>query len=122
MKRDGCPSLTKLFLRLDELITKHIKTIVEMENSGVYHMLKFSKCDDLATMYKLFQRVPNGHQTIAECLSSYLREQGRALVTENTDDGKNPISYVQVRIFVIDQRRTGNRTLTVEFIGSKRYL
>ncbi|CAF0942048.1 unnamed protein product [Adineta steineri] len=63
----------------DELITKHIKTIVEMENSGVYHMLKFNKCDDLATMYKLFERVPNGHLTIADCMSSYLREQGRAL-------------------------------------------
>ncbi|CAF2972806.1 unnamed protein product [Rotaria sp. Silwood2] len=79
----------------DELITKHIKTIVEMENSGVYHMLKFNKCDDLATMYKLFERVPNGHLTIADCMSNYLREQGRALVTENTDDGKNAITYVQ---------------------------
>ncbi|CAF4735227.1 unnamed protein product, partial [Rotaria sp. Silwood1] len=79
----------------DELITKHIKTIVEMENSGVYHMLKFNKCDDLATMYKLFERVPNGHLTIADCMSSYLREQGRTLVTENTDDGKNAITYVQ---------------------------
>ncbi|CAF3406218.1 unnamed protein product [Rotaria socialis] len=79
----------------DELITKHLKTIVEMENSGVYSMLKFSKCDDLATMYKLFERVPNGHTTIADCMSSYLREQGRALVTENAEEGKNAISYVQ---------------------------
>jgi cullin 3 len=69
-----------------------------MENSGVYSMLKFSKCDDLWTMYKLFERVPNGHLTIADCMSSYLREQGRALVTENADEGKNAISYVQVRI------------------------
>jgi cullin 3 len=67
-----------------------------MENSGVYHMLKFNKCDDLAMMYKLFERVPNGHLTIAECMSSYLREQGRALVTDNNDEGKNAISYIQV--------------------------
>ncbi|CAF3478564.1 unnamed protein product [Rotaria sp. Silwood1] len=79
----------------DELITKHLKTIVEMENSGVYSMLKFSKCDDLATMYKLFERVPNGHSTIADCMSSYLREQGRGLVTENAEEGKNAITYVQ---------------------------
>ena len=68
-----------------------------MENSGVYSMLKFSKCDDLATIYKLFERVPNGHLTIADCMSGYLREQGRALVTENAEEGKNAISYVQVR-------------------------
>lgn len=82
---------------LDELITKHLKTIVEMENSGVYSMLKFNKCDDLATMYKLFERVPNGHSTIADCMSSYLREQGRALVTESAEEGKNAINYVQVK-------------------------
>lgn len=59
-------------------------------------MLKFNKCDDLATMYKLFERVPNGHLTIADCMSNYLREQGRALVTENSDEGKNAITYIQV--------------------------
>ncbi|CAF3505905.1 unnamed protein product, partial [Adineta steineri] len=79
----------------EELITKHLKTIVDMENSGVYSMLKFSKCDDLATMYKLFERVPNGHLTIADCMSSYLREQGRTLVTENADEGKSAITYIQ---------------------------
>ena len=68
-----------------------------MENSGVYHMLKFNKCDDLATMYKLFERVPNGHSTMADCMSSYLREQGHALVMENVEERKNAIAYVQVK-------------------------
>jgi cullin 3 len=65
----------------DELISAHMKTIVEMENSGVYHMLKHDKHEDLAYMYKLFHRVPNGLQTIADCMSAYLREQGKNLVT-----------------------------------------
>lgn len=64
----------------DELISAHMKTIVEMENSGVYHMLKHDKHDDLSYMYKLFVRVENGLQTIADCMSSYLREQGKNLV------------------------------------------
>lgn len=76
-----------------------------MENSGVYSMLKFSKCDDLATMYRLFERVPNGHLTIADCMSNYLREQGRALVTENADEGKNAISYVQVSSYRLIHRQ-----------------
>ena len=91
-------STNKSFPRsTDELISKHIRTIVDMENSGVSHMLKFNKCDDLAMMYKLFERVPNGHVTIAECMSAYLREQGRLLVTENqVEERKNPIIYIQV--------------------------
>lgn len=52
-------------------------------------------CADLACMYKLFSRVPNGLKTMCECMSSYLREQGKALVSEE-GEGKNPVDYIQV--------------------------
>uniref|UniRef100_A0A8C6TZS2 Cullin 3 n=1 Tax=Neogobius melanostomus TaxID=47308 RepID=A0A8C6TZS2_9GOBI len=77
-----------------ELISKHMKTIVEMENSGLVHMLKNGKTEDLACMYKLFSRVPNGLKTMCECMSAYLREQGKALVSEE-GEGKNPVDYIQ---------------------------
>lgn len=84
----------------EELITKHMKTIVEMENSGVVHMIRNTKTSDLACMYKLFIRVPNGLKTMCDCISSYLREQGRLLVTAPStgadgDESKNPITYIQ---------------------------
>ncbi|CAG0901378.1 unnamed protein product [Darwinula stevensoni] len=82
----------------DELIRKHMQTIVEMENSGVVHMLEHGKVDDLACMYKLFanleKRVPDVFKTMSDCVSHYLREQGKALVAEE-GEGKNPISFVQ---------------------------
>lgn len=78
----------------DELIKKHMRTIVEMENSGVVYMLKNTKTDDLACMYKLFSRVTDGVKTISDCVSKYLREQGTALVKEE-EGGTNPITFVQ---------------------------
>lgn len=78
----------------DELIKKHMRSIVEMENSGVVYMLKNNKTDDLACMYKLFSRVSDGLKTIADCVSSYLREQGKMLVKEE-ENGTNPITFVQ---------------------------
>lgn len=78
----------------DELIKKHMRTIVEMENSGVVYMLKNTKTDDLACMYKLFSRVAEGVKTISDCVSKYLREQGQALVKEE-EGGTNPITFVQ---------------------------
>jgi cullin 3 len=78
----------------DELIKKHMRTIVEMENSGVVHMLKYQKTDDLGCMYKLFSRVHEGLKTMADCISRYLREQGKALVRE--DEAANAITFVQV--------------------------
>ncbi|KAK7792593.1 hypothetical protein R5R35_005312 [Gryllus longicercus] len=78
----------------EELIKKHMKTIVEMENSGVVHMLKNQKTEDLACMYKLFSRVSDGLKTMADCVSQYLREQGKALVQEE-ESGTNAINFVQ---------------------------
>lgn len=78
----------------EELIKKHMKTIVEMENSGVVHMLKNQKTEDLACMYKLFSRVADGLKTMADCVSQYLREQGKALVQEE-EGGTNAINFVQ---------------------------
>ncbi|CAB0005995.1 unnamed protein product [Nesidiocoris tenuis] len=77
-----------------ELIKKHMKTIVEMENSGVVHMLMHQKTDDLACMYKLFSRVADGLKTMSECVSLYLREQGKKLVEEQ-EPSTNAISFVQ---------------------------
>ena len=51
-------------------------------------------------MYKLFIRVMNGLKTMCECISGYLREQGKALVTEE-EGGKNAILFVQVNNSVL---------------------
>lgn len=58
-------------------------------------MFFFISLSDLACMYKLFSRVPNGLKTMCECMSAYLREQGKALVSEE-GEGKNPVDYIQV--------------------------
>ncbi|KAK9732144.1 Cullin family [Popillia japonica] len=80
----------------EELIKKHMKTIMEMENSGVVHMLKNQKTDDLACMYKLFGRVADGLKTMADCMSHYLREEGKALVQEEEHQpSTNAITFVQ---------------------------
>jgi len=68
-----------------------------MENSGVVHMLKNVKTEDLACMYNLFGRVQDGLKTVSDCVSLYLREQGKALVQEE-EGGTNAVTFVQVRL------------------------
>ncbi|CAG5022039.1 unnamed protein product [Parnassius apollo] len=77
-----------------ELIERHMKTIVEMENSGVVHMLLHTRTAELACVYKLLSRVPEGLRTVADAVSAHLREQGRALVTD-THHNTNAIAFVQ---------------------------
>ncbi|XP_011310038.1 cullin-3 [Fopius arisanus] len=79
----------------EELIKVHMKTIVEMENSGVVHMLKNQKTDDLGCMYKLFSRVSDGLRTVCDCVSQFLREQGRSMVQEDQEATTNAVHFVQ---------------------------
>lgn len=80
----------------EELIAKHMKTIVEMENSGVVHMLKNSKYEDLGCMYRLFKRVKEGLKSMCAAMSKYLREQGKAVVSEEEgSEGKNAVIFIQ---------------------------
>lgn len=66
-----------------------------MENSGVVHMLKNQKTDDLGCMYKLFSRVTDGLRTICDCASQFLREQGRSMVQEEQESTTNAVHFVQ---------------------------
>ena len=60
--------------------------------------MKNTKVDDLACMYKLLGRVSEGHRTMAECVSRYLREEGKALVTQAAGEAgqqTNGVLYTQ---------------------------
>lgn len=78
-----------------ELITNHMTPIVEMENSGVVNMLRDQKIDDLNCMYRLLCRVNTGLQCIISCVSAYLREQGKSLVTEEEGGKSDAVQYIQ---------------------------
>ncbi|XP_039250181.1 cullin-3-A-like isoform X2 [Styela clava] len=76
-----------------ELIEKHMKTIVDMENSGAVQMLMHDKKDDLECMFQLFARVSQGLETLRDCVSKYLREQGKALISD--EEGKSAVDFIQ---------------------------
>ncbi|CAG8687823.1 28383_t:CDS:2, partial [Dentiscutata erythropus] len=63
----------------EELIAKHFKTIIEMENSGLIFMLRNEKLDDLGKMYKLFGRVANGHEEMKNAISNYIQGLGMTI-------------------------------------------
>ncbi|KAL1427485.1 hypothetical protein MTO96_017199 [Rhipicephalus appendiculatus] len=68
-----------------ELIWKRMKAIVDMEDSGVEHMLKNQMTDDLALLFRFLKRVPDGAKTLLDCVSKLLRSTGRSLVNEHGD-------------------------------------
>ncbi|KAI8821887.1 Cullin [Fimicolochytrium jonesii] len=57
-----------------QLLENHVKTIIEMENSGMVSMMEDDKLDDLRRMYKLLGRVPNGHIQMRQTLSQFMED------------------------------------------------
>ncbi|XP_050435025.1 cullin-3-B-like [Adelges cooleyi] len=78
----------------EHLIQKNIKAILEMENSGLVFMLRNKRTNDLACMYNFLKKFPDELETMLDCLSKYLREEGCSLVKED-ETNLNPITCIQ---------------------------
>ncbi|KAF7256543.1 hypothetical protein EG68_06593 [Paragonimus skrjabini miyazakii] len=77
----------------DQLISRHMETIVGMENSGLTHMLTHDRFEDIAAMYNVLSRVDEGPKIMSHYISMYLREQGRNIVRET--GASTPQQYIQ---------------------------
>lgn len=102
-----------------ELISNHMIPIVEMEYSGVVHMMREQKLNDLSCMYRLLCRVPNGLQCIISCISGYLREQGKILVTEQEGGKCDAVQFIQKLLELKDRF---DSFLTKSFNNDKEFL
>lgn len=66
-----------------ELIARHMRTLAEMEQSGLISMLNDDRRADLTRMYSLFKRIvapTPGLAVMRDLLSTHVREQGKALI------------------------------------------
>uniref|UniRef100_A0AC35UAM8 CULLIN_2 domain-containing protein n=1 Tax=Rhabditophanes sp. KR3021 TaxID=114890 RepID=A0AC35UAM8_9BILA len=58
------------------LVSSHLKSIIEMEDSGMLFLLKNNKLQDLENMYNLIKGVPTGTSNMIACISEYVKETG----------------------------------------------
>ena len=80
-----------------ELIAKHMKTLAEMENSGIITMIEDSKVTDLARAYQLFKRVmqpTSGLAVIRDLMATHVKARGSELVNDE-ERNREPVAYVQ---------------------------
>lgn len=77
----------------EELISRHLQTIVDMENSGLIFLLTRDRFEDISNMYSVMARVPEGPKIMSQCISLFLRERGQAIVKDS--GSTNPQQYIQ---------------------------
>jgi cullin 3 len=79
-----------------ELIERHAKTLVEMENSGFAAMLRdVTKLEDMREMYDLFARVPTSVDHLRDALADQIKAEGNALIRDQEKGAADPPSFVR---------------------------
>ncbi|KAJ6797627.1 cullin-3A-like [Iris pallida] len=100
-----------------EMIASHMQRLVHMENSGLVNMLMDDKYEDLARMYNLFRRVPDGLSTIRNVMTSHLRESGKHLVTD-PERLKDPVEFVQR---LLNEKDKHDKIISTAFNNDKTF-
>lgn len=68
-----------------ELLEVYKTELLEKEGSGVFALLREEKTEDLARMFRLFNRVELGLEPVCEMFKKYVSEEGLEYVTQAED-------------------------------------
>ncbi|GFR52348.1 hypothetical protein Agub_g14894 [Astrephomene gubernaculifera] len=68
-----------------ELLSNYEQRLLTKEHSGCAALLKDDKTEDLARMYRLFQRIPKGLDPVADIFKEHVDSEGMKLVKEVTE-------------------------------------
>ena len=91
-----------------ELIAKHMRTLAEMEHSGVIAMIEDNKVDDLRRAYDLFKRITTptpGLKVICDIMAAHVRARGMQLVQDEERD-RDAVLYVQGLLALHEKYKT----------------
>jgi cullin 3 len=113
-----------------ELIERHAKTLVDMENTGFSAMLASdAKLEDMTAMYKLFARVPSSVDHLRDALADRIKADGRALIADQEQrnnannggigggNGSDPSAFVRG---VLAMRQKYETIVATGFCGEKK--
>jgi len=101
-----------------ELIERHAKTIVDMENSGFASLLKDdTKLEEMQNMYDLFLRVPSSVDNLRDALSDRIKADGKSLISDQEKGAADAPAFVKG---VLAMRSRYEKIVEVSFRGEKK--
>lgn len=78
-----CSTKAKLLKEVEaELLSNYELRLLAKEHSGCAALLRDDKVDDLARMYRLFQRIPKGLDPVADMFKEHVEGEGSRLVKD----------------------------------------
>lgn len=101
-----------------ELIERHARTLVDMENSGFAALLRDdTKLEEMKDMYDLFVRVPSSVENLRDALAERIKGDGRALIADQEKGAADPSAFVRG---VLAMRERYDQIVTISFRAEKK--
>lgn len=101
-----------------ELVERHAKTLVEMENSGFSALLKDdTKINEMRGMYDLFARVPSTVECLRDALAERVKADGKKLVSDQEKGVADASTFVRG---VLEMRERYTKVVEIAFRDEKR--
>jgi cullin 3 len=101
-----------------ELIERHARTLVDMENSGFAALLRDdTKLNEMRDMYDLFVRVPSSVDNLREALAERIKADGRILIADQEKGASDPPAFIRG---ILSMRDRYDKILEVSFRGEKK--
>jgi len=101
-----------------ELIAGEMKTLIEMEGSGLSSMLDHNRYDDLRRMYILFKRVDGGANLLKTAMKQHIQNAGKALVLD-PERGNDPVEYIRA---LLAEKEKFNSIVSRSFSNDKTFV
>lgn len=101
---------------LKEYVETHALTLLTMENSGLIHMIRNEKYQEIALMHELLSKVPEAFITLGKHLGNYIIMEGNKLVQDDKLKHDEFVSKViELRDKMVNiQVRSFNRDTTID--------
>jgi len=100
-----------------ELISTHVRKLLDMENTGLIPMLEVERFAELTSFYRLLSRVEDGLKEMRACLMAHIQKTGNNLNNDSELVSDAP-KWVQA---VIDLKDKYDRILTKAFERDKAF-
>jgi len=101
-----------------ELIERHAKSLVTMENSGFSALLKDeTKMEDMQNIYSLFARVPSSVDFLRDALSERVKSDGKALILDQERGIADSPTFVRG---VLQMRERYGKVVEIAFQGEQK--
>lgn len=100
-----------------EIITAHMRKLLEMENTGLIAMLENERNSELMSFYRLLSRVEDGLKEMRAVITAYIIKLGQA-INSDPEISADPVKWVQA---VIELKDKFDRLLTNAFDRDKSF-